>query len=266
MQNKPYYFKLIAHMPTSPNGLRVTGHEKMQNEPNLNKNSHNCLHNIDLQIYLHPALLVSANNQSSIINNQWKGEPNFKQQFIPEKHENVSISQSLSRTFAHFSLRIHQKTRTFTQKYPKNAHFSQTFMQNEANFKTSRIEHRKNAKQTQFLLASKRSADPPQADSSTHLPIHQKMQNEPNLTTNASSPTSPNGSRAEFTRRSCSGTDEWSLPAVWVAGINMQNKANYNTPNKLKGHQAMSDSINNHSSIINIEDPPMAESIEKPPG
>jgi hypothetical protein len=54
----------------------------MQNEPNLYTNSHKCLRNMDLQKYLHPALLLSTNivdrvyppqadrrrNQQSIIN------------------------------------------------------------------------------------------------------------------------------------------------------------------------------------------------------
>jgi len=78
MQNESN-FTLTAHKPKSPNGSRAKAHESrlnMRNEPNLHKNSHNCLRNIDLRKYLHTALLVSTNNQQSIITNQLKG-PNF---------------------------------------------------------------------------------------------------------------------------------------------------------------------------------------------
>jgi hypothetical protein len=48
---------------------------KMQNEPNLQTNSHKCPRNIDLRKYLHPAMLVSTNivdppQEESTINNQ----------------------------------------------------------------------------------------------------------------------------------------------------------------------------------------------------
>ena len=75
MQNKAN-FESTHSSTTSPDGSRATSHEsrlKMQNKPNLHKSSHKCLCNTDLQKYLHPALLVSTNNQSSIIDNQLRG-------------------------------------------------------------------------------------------------------------------------------------------------------------------------------------------------
>ena len=74
--------------PTSPHGSRATGHESrinMQNKPNLHTSIHKCLRNMDLQKYLHPALLVSTNNQSSIIDNQLKGLPATEKFYIRKK-------------------------------------------------------------------------------------------------------------------------------------------------------------------------------------
>jgi hypothetical protein len=63
------------------------------------------------------------------------------------------------------------------------------FMQNEPNFKTSRIEYQESCIEnmqnepnfTHNVEAKRRSAAGGPIHSSTHSPIHQKMQNEPNL-------------------------------------------------------------------------------------
>ena len=64
--------------------------EKMQNKPNLRTSSHKCLRSKDLQKYLHPALLVSTNNQQpacaqGIIDNQLKGPPATEKFYIRKK-------------------------------------------------------------------------------------------------------------------------------------------------------------------------------------
>ncbi len=95
-------FKAPIHTgfyPGGPGLIRPFTHSPihfyMQNKPNLHNNSHKCLRKIGLHKYLYPALLVYTNNQSSIINNQWKGEPNSmtyaetksKSEFIPTHRE-----------------------------------------------------------------------------------------------------------------------------------------------------------------------------------
>ena len=102
----------------SPNLVTGIITKKMRNKPNLTKNGRKLSITKDLQKYLHPALLVSSNNQQSIIDNQLKG-PNFTLKastkhangadFNPNFYPKFSFSHSLfhsftrrRRTFLHF--------------------------------------------------------------------------------------------------------------------------------------------------------------------
>jgi hypothetical protein len=62
--------------------------KNMQNEANLKKNERMHSNNKDLHNYRLPDMPDSTNNHSSIINYQWKGEPNYNNNASPQTLQN----------------------------------------------------------------------------------------------------------------------------------------------------------------------------------
>ena len=100
--------------------IRNTREENMQNKPNLQINRHKYLHSKGLRKYLHPALLVSSNNQSSIIDNQWKRP----------------TSPNGSRATGHESRFIQNEPNLQIRNTTYAIRYTRQFMQNEPNLKT----------------------------------------------------------------------------------------------------------------------------------
>jgi hypothetical protein len=127
-----------GHGPRAEFTRRSCGGNKYAKRTQFAKNNHKCLRHMGLHKYPQPAMLVSKNNQSSIITNQLKGEPNFsrrdtKNEIRKNAKRTQFYSQAADQTrkrYKFYSQKVsisHQLLHTFTHLFDESAHFSSFF-------------------------------------------------------------------------------------------------------------------------------------------